>query len=182
MKDGRLPTLSPTETKLPARGKVQKLGVPISLCRRLEMRQGFFGMGGRGFRISLFTSINGRVEMHNALLCMWIVLFGLGRLSMLEGGLGMGHEDVGMSLLAMRDGLFRMLNGLGHVILCEDKTRRHQGRGSNAKTQCENSSVHGSSSLFPFRSHEGLGTPIFSAATEIFQQFAETPPTVGIRA
>jgi hypothetical protein len=106
--------------------KFKSLELLILLCRCFEMLQGFYGMAGRGFCISLFTRINGRVEMHNALLCMWIVLFGLGRIRVLEGGLGMSHEYVGMSLLAMVDGLFRMGYGLGQVILCsEDNTWGH---------------------------------------------------------
>jgi hypothetical protein len=121
-------------------------------------------MPRRDIRMSLFAMIDGRVEVGDAFLCMRIVLCRLGRLCMFKSSLGMGHEDVRMSLFTVINRFFGMAYGLGQVIFREGKTRGHQNGGSKTKDQSESSAVHDVSPYFHASNRVGLGALISSAS------------------
>ena len=94
------------------------------------MCQGFFCVPRRNIRMSLFAMVDGRIEVCDALLCMLVIFFLLGRRCVLESGLGMSDEDIRMSLFAVINGLLRMLYGFGQMVFCADGAWGHQHGGS----------------------------------------------------
>ncbi len=94
---------------------------------RIEMRQSFFGVLRRDFCMAFLTVLYRCIEMNNAFLDMFAVFGCLGRFGVVQGGFGVCHQHVRVTLLAVRNGLFGMADGVDQMTVRSDEVPMFQG-------------------------------------------------------
>lgn len=90
------------------------------------MLQGRLRMSCGCLGVAFLTFADRLLEMGYALLNMGVGLLLFGGLGMGQRGLGVGGEDIGMAHLAVLNGFFGMLDGLGDMILLRQRDLRRQ--------------------------------------------------------
>ena len=95
------------------------------------MRDSAFGMLRGDIRMTGFPVLDGFLEVLDAFVEVGILHTRC--LGMVEGAFGMLHQGIGMALLAMGRGFFRMFNSLSHRLVIGQRQTGHD-RTANERT------------------------------------------------